>query len=213
VCILERVITNGIGGDGPEPAGRAPAPPGLRVVQDFVNSVDLEAGVDRFTNLEGLRSWLVERELASATDDFGENDLAEALQAREAIRALVGANNGIDPEADAVGLLNEILASAPLRLNFDAVDRARLEPTVPGVRGALSSVFAAIFASMTEGSWSRLKACRRDVCHWVFYDYSRNRSGTWCAMAICGNRTKTKAYYRRRTSTRATTDGRQSPSA
>ena len=25
-------------------------------------------------------------------------------------------------------------------------------------------------------------------CHWVFYDGSRNRSGAWCSMRICGNR-------------------------
>jgi predicted RNA-binding Zn ribbon-like protein len=36
------------------------------------------------------------------------------------------------------------------------------------------------------------------VCHWLFYDRSRNRSAVWCQMAVCGNRTKTKAYRARR---------------
>jgi predicted RNA-binding Zn ribbon-like protein len=48
---------------------------------------------------------------------------------------------------------------------------------------------------MLDGSWSRLKACRQ--CGWAFYDYSRNRSGSWCSMQLCGNRTKTRAYRRR----------------
>ena len=34
-------------------------------------------------------------------------------------------------------------------------------------------------------------------CRWAFYDYSRNRSASWCSMQLCGNRTKTRAYRRR----------------
>jgi predicted RNA-binding Zn ribbon-like protein len=49
---------------------------------------------------------------------------------------------------------------------------------------------------MADGTWHRLKACRQ--CAWAYYDYSKNRSATWCSMAICGNRTKTRAYRRRR---------------
>jgi 4-azaleucine resistance transporter AzlC len=63
---------------------------------------------------------------------------------------------------------------------------------------ALGTLVAIVYASMESGTWPRLKACRRDVCHWVFWDASRNRSGTWCHMTVCGNRTKTKAYRRRR---------------
>jgi predicted RNA-binding Zn ribbon-like protein len=40
-----------------------------------------------------------------------------------------------------------------------------------------------------------MKACRQ--CEYAFYDRSRNRSAAWCAMSICGNRTKNRAYYRR----------------
>ena len=43
--------------------------------------------------------------------------------------------------------------------------------------------------------WERLKACPQ--CGWSFYDYSRNRSATWCSMSLCGNRLKTRAYRRR----------------
>jgi len=39
-------------------------------------------------------------------------------------------------------------------------------------------------------------ACRN--CHWSFYDYSPNRSATWCSMQLCGNRKKTRDYRRRR---------------
>ncbi|MBD9371723.1 CGNR zinc finger domain-containing protein [Rhizobium sp. ARZ01] len=46
----------------------------------------------------------------------------------------------------------------------------------------------------------RLKICPN--CGWLFLDKSRNRSRTWCDMAICGNRAKaSRHYYRHREET------------
>ncbi len=56
---------------------------------------------------------------------------------------------------------------------------------------------AIVVRAMADGSWSRIKACRNDTCRWLFYDQSRNRSGTWCTMAICGSRMKARAYRAR----------------
>ena len=48
-------------------------------------------------------------------------------------------------------------------------------------------------------AWSKsVKACQADDCHWAFYDSSRNRSGRWCDMAVCGNREKVRAYRSKR---------------
>ena len=55
----------------------------------------------------------------------------------------------------------------------------------------------AVHDAMAEGSWARLKACPADNCLWAFYDETKNRSGTWCSMSVCGNRTKARAYRRR----------------
>lgn len=41
----------------------------------------------------------------------------------------------------------------------------------------------------------RLKICGH--CGWLFLDRSKNRSRTWCDMAVCGNRTKANRHYRR----------------
>jgi predicted RNA-binding Zn ribbon-like protein len=71
-------------------------------------------------------------------------------------------------------------------------------PYVEGVDGSLFRILATVHSAMTDGSWFRLKACRRSICRWAFYDRSRNRSGSWCAMATCGNREKTRGYYQRR---------------
>jgi predicted RNA-binding Zn ribbon-like protein len=65
------------------------------------------------------------------------------------------------------------------------------------VDGALGALLGTVAAAMADGTWSRLKACRADNCHWAFYDHTRNRSGVWCDMAVCGNRAKVRAYRHR----------------
>jgi predicted RNA-binding Zn ribbon-like protein len=64
-------------------------------------------------------------------------------------------------------------------------------------------IVAIVYEAMVNGTWARLKACRADDCHWAFYDRSRNRSGTWCDMADCGNRAKVRAYREQRGTTRS----------
>jgi predicted RNA-binding Zn ribbon-like protein len=76
--------------------------------------------------------------------------------------------------------------------------RAVLEPEAAGVAGALGAIMAAVYTSMTDGTWERLKTCRRESCRWVFYDQSKNRSGAWCSMKVCGNREKAKQFRERR---------------
>ena len=51
--------------------------------------------------------------------------------------------------------------------------------------------------AMADGTWPRLKACAAHNCEWAFYDTSKNRSRTWCNMAVCGNREKARAYRQR----------------
>jgi predicted RNA-binding Zn ribbon-like protein len=69
-----------------------------------------------------------------------------------------------------------------------------------GVPAALGRLLAIAFGAMLDGSWPRLKVCRQ--CRWAFYDYSRNRSGSWCSMTLCGNRAKTRSYRRRKAGAR-----------
>jgi predicted RNA-binding Zn ribbon-like protein len=63
---------------------------------------------------------------------------------------------------------------------------------------ALGRLASIVVVEMLQGRFGRLKACARDACRWAFYDHSRNRSGTWCAMAVCGSRVKVAKYHRRR---------------
>ncbi|NUR93058.1 MAG: CGNR zinc finger domain-containing protein [Nonomuraea sp.] len=65
---------------------------------------------------------------------------------------------------------------------------------------AMAGILDIVRTAMDDGCWQRLKACRRPVCRWVFYDASRNRSSHWCSMEVCGNRVKSRSAYQRRRS-------------
>jgi predicted RNA-binding Zn ribbon-like protein len=177
---------------------RTPAPGPLGLVQAFVNSVNLESGPDLLADPDGLRAWLVERGLLKEAEPVGQDDLRRAVAVREALRALLLANNGAADEPAATEALNCAAARARLVVRFDADGAARLEPAVAGVDSALGRILAIVYTANAEGSWHRLKACREDVCRWAFYDASKNRSGAWCTMADCGNRAKARAYRQRR---------------
>jgi predicted RNA-binding Zn ribbon-like protein len=159
------------------------APEPLRVVQAFVNTVDLEH--DR----EWLTAWLEEQGV-----DPSEAGVERAREVREAIRELLYANNGHGIDGEPHAVLSRVADAAQLTLDLRG---PRLVVRASGLEGALGRVLAIAYTAVAEGTWSRLKACRNRRCRWAFYDFSRNRSASWCSMQLCGNRTKTRTYRRR----------------
>ncbi len=170
-----------------------PAPGRLGLVERFVNTVDFEHGREVLSEPERLRDVLA----LDGGVTIGDGDLRRAIEVREALRNLALANNGGDTDLQAVAVLEEAAVRGGLAVRFEDSD-ARLVPASRNVDGALADLVGIVHTAMADGTWSRLKACRRDVCHWLFYDRSRNRSAVWCQMAVCGNRIKTKAYRERR---------------
>ena len=179
-----------------DPGDRAPAPAPLRLVQAFVNTLDIENGVEELERPEDLCSTLVRLGVHDGAA-LSEADLRTGLEAREALRELALANNGVPAGASALHALDRVAQRADYTLRFGADGRAHLFACAPGLDAALGGILAVVHESMLDGTWWRLKGCPREVCHWLFYDRSRNGSGKWCAMTVCGNRTNTKAYRRR----------------
>jgi predicted RNA-binding Zn ribbon-like protein len=159
------------------------APEQLRLVQRFVNTVDFERD----------RDWLADM-LAEEGVAAKPRELERARETREAIRELLYANN----RQAVQGHPHEVLRAAAARARFTLdLERPALAPEATGLDGLLGRVLAIVYGAMVDGSWNRLKACRNHGCRWAFYDYSRNRSASWCSMQLCGNRTKTRVYRRR----------------
>jgi predicted RNA-binding Zn ribbon-like protein len=173
------------------------APGELGLVQRFVNTADLDQGTDRLADGEGLARWLAEAGLAEPDCAFDEADRERVVAFREALRALLLANRGDRPDATAVEALTRAASEAPMVVAFDAAGAATLAPAQPGVARALASLLAIVARAQAEGTWPRLKACPNETCGWAFYDRSRNRSRTWCAMSVCGNRAKARSYRAR----------------
>jgi predicted RNA-binding Zn ribbon-like protein len=169
------------------------------MVQAFVNTVDVENGIEELTGPKELHDALAR---IGALDDgsppLTRSDLRHALAVREALRHVLHANVGLTPDPAALELLDRAGGTGALSVRFARDGSSNLTSSASGLDGALGRILAVVYTSMVAGTWSRLKACPRDVCGWVFYDRSRNSSSRWCAMSVCGNRTKTKRYRRSR---------------
>jgi predicted RNA-binding Zn ribbon-like protein len=184
-----------------QPGGRESAPGRLEVVQAFVNTNDIEGRRDKVGRPELMRAWLIEQRLLQPEEHISDSEFLHLLDIREALRGLALANNDVPLDRDGFATLN---GAAARSLAVQLTPKGEvLQVTGDGVDRAVGRLLAAVLDSMREGSWSRMKACRRDVCRWVFYDQSRNRSSSWCAMSVCGNRAKTRAYRRRLKETHA----------
>lgn len=185
-------------GEEIEPGGRPKAPGRLELLQRFVNSHnhDLPRAWDRLGTAERTQAWLARKGLLDPDERLTAADAARLRELREAFRALAVANQGDAPDPGAIAVVRRAAAAAPLSVAVDAAGRTALAAGATGVDGAVATLLGIFHEARLTGDWLRLKGCRR--CGYAFYDRSRNRSAAWCAMAICGNRTKNRTYYRRR---------------
>jgi predicted RNA-binding Zn ribbon-like protein len=173
-------------------------------VIDFVNTLDVETGADELASADGLGRWLAARGLAGSPrrpPALTARDRERAVELREALRALMLAHNGAPPVTEAGAELDRAARAGLLSVRFGEDGAAHLHADGAGFERALARLLVPVAAASADGSWQRVKACRADDCQWAFYDRSRNRSGVWCDMAVCGNRTKVRSF-RERTSGR-----------
>ena len=177
-------------------AGRPGADPtGLTLIRDFINTKSI-GGPDDLSDATALERWLLSQRLVKARGKTTQGDLRHAVEVREALRDLAGANAGATVPKEAAETLSRAARSAQLGLRFGSDGGAQLEPAASGVDAALGEMLAIAFRAILDGSWPRLKTCRDETCRWAFYDHSKNRSGSWCSMAVCGNRTKARKFRR-----------------
>src|SRR5262245_11992910 len=149
--------------------GRDAAPGRLELVRSFVNTLDVEDAVDGLAEPAALGAWLEERGLMSAGSHLSLGEHARALALREALRALLLANNGGELAFTAAETIDVAARRGGLQVRFGA-DGACFVPAADGLDGALGQLLGIVAGSMVDGTWARLKACRSDSCRWAFYD-------------------------------------------
>lgn len=169
-------------------------PAHVELLREFANTLDAEDGSDELTSPSALDGWLRRADLLGPRRRSTQADLRTALDLRAGLREqMTGHHSGLEPADPDLGRLAQQL---PVRLTFDQ-GGPRLAPHGSGVDAALSGLLVAVADAVADGSWPRLKLCPAEDCRWAFFDTSKNRSRTWCAMGVCGNRAKTRAYRSR----------------
>jgi predicted RNA-binding Zn ribbon-like protein len=190
----------------PPPGGREPAPGELALVQGFLNTRwnlrDARMG-EILTSPGALADWFASRDIIEAGAGLGPTDLERALSVREGLRALAFANGGHGLDQQAVDAMRTASRGAATEIRIEPYGPRFVAGAANGLDAAIGALFAITARAMIDGSWYRLKACPGRHCGWAFYDHSRNQSGRWCSMKVCGDREKSRAYYRRRTAARA----------
>ena len=105
---------SGVG--APEPGNRAPAPDRLKVVQEFINSIDIEEGVEQLETPAQLRTWLANHGLPNPGNlRLTSKDVERARRFRELLRSLAASNNGIRPSSTLHKALNRGHETDPIR--------------------------------------------------------------------------------------------------
>jgi predicted RNA-binding Zn ribbon-like protein len=169
----------------------------LDLVRDYVNTFDLETGIDTISSPDDLAVWFSEQGLVDDLVEPTDEEHEDALAVREAIRELLLANNGVDADADAASkTLEEAGRKAHLGVRFEG-GRPVLAPEGDGAYAAIGRLVASVADLAPTDEWKRLKGCRDENCRVAFYDKSRNRSRAWCSMEVCGNREKARSFRAR----------------
>ena len=145
---------------------RPPVPDPLRLVEEFVNTMDVETNQERDFVPENLATGWTPR-LYPAYED-----VSRAVAARD-LRALLSGDAATAADPEAIEALNAALA--PVSVRFDA-GGARLEAHGDGLDALLQDIFQAAVPGHGRRYVAPAQGVRSDDCRWAFYDRS-NRSG------------------------------------
>ncbi len=171
------------------PSVTQPVPAELEPLRTFINSVNLEEPIDPLKGPDNLEEWCAQSRLCEGAPAEG---LTRLRAFREALRGVLEANAGSRELSSAWACLEPFVRATSYRMRIDAPGSSALEPAGHGAERTIATLLAIVYDAMRRGNWPRLKACRKESCRWAYYDRSKNGSGAWCSMAVCGNRMKAK---------------------
>lgn len=163
------------------------APARLDLLRRFVNSLDYPSGPDAFGTPEAASQWCKAQGLPPVSN---QRELERLRGFREALRGLLFANNGEGDPGAAWQAMRPYLAGARFGASWNASVGLSLEAAGAGAERAVAMMLAIVYDALSDGTWPRLRACRKGSCRFAYYDHSKNGSRAWCSMAVCGNREK-----------------------
>lgn len=181
---------------------------------DFVNTQVMRQGApcELLATFDDLIDWLVQAQvfksstLQTAFKHWGEGQdsawvLTQARTLRASLRAMaerLALGKSVPPRT--VEIINTVLAvqRSPAQLIHSHgryEQRRQIELKQP--LELLVPIAEAAAELLVHGDHSLVKQCGNPACILYFYDTTKNHRRRWCNMAICGNRMKAAAHYRR----------------
>jgi hypothetical protein len=156
---------------------------GPALVQELLNTKAAGGRPDLLADLDAARPW-------AAAVDPGLTVTDRDLPRLRALRStFAAALTGSATRAVPTGTLS-------LRLEDGMVTAAPRGRDAAG--WFTSALLAEAHQAQRDGSWRRLKLCRKPTCAVAFYDHSRNNAGVWHDVRVCGNAANLRASRARR---------------
>jgi predicted RNA-binding Zn ribbon-like protein len=131
----------------------------------------------------------------------------KAMALRDALRVVFGARvSRVAILPGDVAPINEVLSYAE---GFDQLEplheagvgsqdwRLALHSRSQGLEWLLTAIARSGAELIAEGPTAPIRKCANPTCGLFLYDDSRTGKRRWCSMALCGNRAKVAAHYRR----------------
>ena len=172
------------------------APGGAAFVQDFLNTKAIASYPDLLADTElaqkwatsAAQSWARSRDSDAHPPALSNADIGKLRTLRATIANLIAGDTATGDDSGA--------GSASFGLSNTG--EVRLEPTGKGWRWLASALWGEILLSQQTGTWRRLKQCHNPDCRSTFYDRSKNNSGVWHNVKVCGNAANLRASRARR---------------
>jgi predicted RNA-binding Zn ribbon-like protein len=147
------------------------------------------------TDPQLLSVWAVQAGLLDAGIDVTDDDLAAAIELREAVyRTVIARLEHHRPQLADVDLLNEQASRSQLtpRLHRSG------STSRTGTASQLLASLAADLLDLLDGAEiENVKRCAHPGCTRLYLDSSRAKNRHWCGMGTCGNKAKVQAFRAR----------------
>lgn len=172
------------------------APGGLALVQDLLNTRPIGEEADMLSTGPRARRWA------------GHATAAWAAQHPVTVEPPTLTDRDVVKLRSLRTTLEDWLSGAPppaatrlpgtSQFIIDGGGRVMWTPAGKGWQWMASALWGEMLSSQRAGTWPRLKLCRHPQCRSAFYDRSKNNSGVWHDVKVCGNAINLRASRARR---------------
>jgi predicted RNA-binding Zn ribbon-like protein len=164
--------------------GVAPAPGGLALVQDLLNTrASTQHSQDMLCDVthaqlwvaNAVKAWSAQRGEDHASPRLTDHDADRLRELRDMLETLISGVS-VPTGHDYLGLA---------AIARDADGTIRWEPIGFGWRWLAFAVWIEVLLSQQGSTWQRLKQCPNPSCRATFYDRSWNNSAVWHNLPTC----------------------------